>query len=398
MTTTQVVTALVEGNASECAHAALQVLSEQAPGRAPALLMVFASPAQPLPEVLPALRAAYPDAALLSASSAGEFTERGEVQGGVSVFALYGDFAVDVGMGSGLGADVQQAVSDALEGLPESREGFPYQVALVLLDVLSGAGEEAALITAALLGDEVRLVGGAAGDQGMIKTVVGAGERVEHDALVVAKLFSKQPLGLGTCNGHQPLSAPLRVTRAAGNVIHEVEGRPAWEVWVEQTRAHALARGVDPASLTEAGEVFNFVVVYEAGLQMGDQEFKMRSPLSRDAQGAMAFACGVPEGAVIRIMYSEGQQQIDSALEAARRARAQLGGAKVAGALVFDCICRKSILGSKFKDAVAGMTAQLGGAPLAGFETYGEVAMDSGDMSGFHNTTTVVLAFPASTP
>ena len=37
----------------------------------------------------------------------------------------------------------------------------------------------------------------------------------------------------------------------------------------------------------------------------------------------------------------------------------------------------------------------LGGAPIAGFETYGEIAMDLGQSSGFHNTTTVVLAFPA---
>lgn len=40
------------------------------------------------------------------------------------------------------------------------------------------------------------------------------------------------------------------------------------------------------------------------------------------------------------------------------------------------------------------MVEELGGAPLAGFETYGEIALDAGDMSGFHNTTSVVLAFP----
>jgi methyl-accepting chemotaxis protein len=392
---TQVVTALVEGSAQACAQALLDALEAAAPGRSPALLMVFASPAQPLPEVLPPLLAAHPSAAVLSASSAGEFTGQGEVQGGVSAFALYGDYVVDVGMGSGLGADVQGAVMAALAPLPEARDGYPHQVALVLLDTLSGVGEEAALIASAMLGEDVRLVGGAAGDQGMVRTVVGAHGRVESDAVVVAKLSSKAPLGLGVCNGHKPMSGPLTVTKAAGNVIEEIDGRPAWEVWVEQTRAHAQARGIDPATLDAPGDVFNFVVVYEAGLQLGEQEYKMRSPLSRDARGAMAFACGVPQGAVIRVMHSEPQQQVESAVEAARRARAQLGGGVVAGALVFDCICRKSILGARFQAAVDGMVEALGGAPLAGFETYGEVALDSGDMSGFHNTTTVVLAFPA---
>jgi len=40
------------------------------------------------------------------------------------------------------------------------------------------------------------------------------------------------------------------------------------------------------------------------------------------------------------------------------------------------------------------MSEELGGVPLAGFETYGEIALAAGDMSGFHNTTSVVLAFP----
>jgi methyl-accepting chemotaxis protein len=40
------------------------------------------------------------------------------------------------------------------------------------------------------------------------------------------------------------------------------------------------------------------------------------------------------------------------------------------------------------------MVDELGGVPIAGFETYGEIALDAGDMSGFHNTTSVVLAFP----
>jgi methyl-accepting chemotaxis protein len=39
------------------------------------------------------------------------------------------------------------------------------------------------------------------------------------------------------------------------------------------------------------------------------------------------------------------------------------------------------------------MRDELGGAPLAGFETYGEIAMEIGEMSGFHNTTTVVVTF-----
>ena len=61
---------------------------------------------------------------------------------------------------------------------------------------------------------------------------------------------------------------------------------------------------------------------------------------------------------------------------------------------MFDCICRNLILRDGFKDAVTAMSEELGNVPIAGFETYGEIALDAGDMSGFHNTTSVVLAFP----
>jgi methyl-accepting chemotaxis protein len=97
---------------------------------------------------------------------------------------------------------------------------------------------------------------------------------------------------------------------------------------------------------------------------------------------------------VIRITESTPKDQIESAREAARRAKAKLGGLAVAGAVVFDCVCRNLILQEAFGDAVRAMASELGGVPLAGFKTYGEIALDAGDMSGFHNTTSVVLAFP----
>ena len=71
-----------------------------------------------------------------------------------------------------------------------------------------------------------------------------------------------------------------------------------------------------------------------------------------------------------------------------------LAGTKLAGALVFDCGIRKVTLGDRFFDAVKAISTALDGVPLAGFETYGEVALEPGDFSGFHNTSTVVLAFP----
>ena len=391
---TKIVTAIAGGTADEAADQLIARARDGFGKTTPAMLIAFASTRQPLHTVLARLRREYPSSTVLGSSSAGEFTEAGDQKGAVALFAVAGDFKVLAGMSTGLRADVEKAVRHAVAELPTSLPGYRHRTALLLLDPLSGNGEEATLIAASLLGDSVRLAGGAAGDDLKMKaTHVGLDDRVASDALVVAVIFSNAELGVGVCHGHQPLSEPLKVTRAEAATVYEVDGRPAWDVWAEKTRDSAAKRHVDPDTLSEA-ELGGYLLRYEAGLETGAGEYKIRAPLSRGRDGELSFACGIPQGSVIRITESEPERQVESARTAARRALDQTGGLPVAGALVFDCICRNLILDKDFKTAVQAISDELGGMPLAGFETYGEIALDAGDMSGFHNTTTVVLTFP----
>ena len=367
--------------------AGMATAAKKALGSDPAkLVVVFASPEHSLHDALANAGTSFPDACVIGSSTSGEFTERGDSKGAASIFALAGDYQVFAGLGRGLKASPEKAVVTALSGMPRRLDGYPHTTAILLLDPMAGNGEEATLIAASMLGEGVRLAGGAAGDDLKMKsTEVGLGGEAANDSLVIALIFSKKPLGVGVCHGHSPLSGPLKVTRSAGSVVSQIENRPAWDVWLEETK-----RKNDPPSKEEEGA---YLLTYEAGLASGNT-YKIRAPLSRNDDGSINFACGIPQGTVMRITKSDPERQIDSAREAAKRARAQLGGAKPAGALVFDCICRNLILKDHFARAVRGMSEELGNAPLAGFETYGEIALDVGDMSGFHNTTSVVLAFP----
>ena len=391
---TIVATALETGTAEQAASKSIKRLLEQLGGTEPVMLSVFASTQQPLEAVLGKVSRAFPNSLVLGASSSGEFTERGDEKGSVATFALAGDFKVFAGIGSGLRADVEAAISGAVAQLPLSVAGYPHRTAILLLDPLAGNGEEATLIASSMLGEGARLAGGAAGDDlKMQATHVGLGERVSSDAVVIAVIFSKAPLGVGVCHAHRPLSDPLKVTRAEAATVYEVDGRPAWDVWAERTSESARKRNVDPRTLSP-GELGGYLLRYEAGLATGGGDYKIRAPLSRGSDGSLSFACGIPQGSTIRITESEPAEQVVSARMAARRAVQQTGGVAVAGALVFDCICRNLILEGEFKTAVRAISEELGNVPLAGFETYGEIALDAGDMSGFHNTTTVVLTFP----
>lgn len=388
-----VVTALADGSADSCAEKLLEKCRAELAGASPQLVMAFASTKQPLTELMPKICAAFPQSVVLGASTAGEFIETGDSKNSVALFVLVGDYRIFAGCGTGLKDNVEAAVSKALEGMPTQVVGYPHRTAILLLDPLAGSSEEATLMTAALMGFDLRLAGAAAGDDLALKcTFVSLGGQIMTDGVVVATIFSKQPLGVGVCHGHKPLSKTLTVTRAEGGVVHEIDGRPAWPVWVENTREATSRLGFDPLTLADS-EVGGFFLRFEAGLSQGEA-YKIRAPLFRQGEHSIAFACGIPEGTVIRITESEPAEQIESAKEAARRAKAQVGDLPLAGALVFDCICRALILKDDFKTAIAGIHQELGHVPLAGFETYGEIALDAGDLSGFHNTTTVVLAFP----
>jgi methyl-accepting chemotaxis protein len=381
---------------SEGADGLATALVDGLGGAAPSLVLAFSSPAHPLADVLETLRARFPSAAILGASSAGEFSEGGDAKGSISAVAVGGDMVVHTGFASGLRADVESVVTRVLDGLPRSVADHPHCTAILLLDALSGVGEEAALLLAGHLGPDVQLAGGAAGDDlAMTKTVVAAGSKLGDDALALALVYTKKPLAIGVSHGHLPISDKLTVTRAEGNIVHEIDGRPAWDVWRERTREAAKAHGIDTDALTPEDHGA-YLLRYEAGLALGGEQqgYKIRAPLAVLPGGALSFACGIPQGSVIRITESVAERQIDAALDAARIAKARLGAEACAGAVVFDCICRKLILDGKFEQAVRGMSNELGGARLAGFETYGEIALHGGEMSGFHNTTSVVLAFP----
>ncbi|MFT3841686.1 MAG: FIST N-terminal domain-containing protein [Myxococcaceae bacterium] len=385
----------VRSTASANTSAVFQQLAAGLSGEPPKLVMVFCSTDCPLEQLMAAAAKAMPGATALGCTTAGEFTEAGDTKGAYVAWALGGDDVnVTAGLGLGLKENAEAALMQAVKEPPEDKDR-PHRTAILLLDPLSGNGEEAALIASTVLGPTVRLAGGAAGDDlKFARTLVACGNQVAHDAVVVAVIASKRPLGIGVNHGHKPLSRPLTVTRASGNVVHELDGRPAFEVWKDEVRSAAAANGVKIDDVA-AKDIGAHLLRYELGMIAGPKDYKIRAPLSVGEGGAVSFACGIPEGAVVRVTSSAEADQITSARAAAERARKGLGGAKVAGALVFDCICRNLILGSKFADAVNEIHQGLGGAPVAGFETYGEIAMDLGQSSGFHNTTTVVLAFPA---
>lgn len=378
--------------------AASDALADLAAGRVD-FCQVFSSAAYDHRTVVAGVRSVVDDGTLIvGCSAAGEFTETRTRSGSVALALVSSDtVSFSAGIGTGLGADVAGAVRDAVRGLPTVVPDKPHQSAIVLHDGLSGVGEELTAHARRELGDDVLLVGGSAGDDlEMDETVVSVDDTVANDAVAIALVAAERPMAAGRHHGHEPISRPREVTRSSGNVVHELDGESAFGVWLDDVRAHA-GSDVDGLDLNDDETLARLLTQYEFGIDVGG-DHKIRWPGSTSTtDGPLEFAMTIPVGSVLRVMGSDREEQLESVRRAGRAAEESLaltdGSAQIAGVFVYDCVCRDAILGDEFPDAVAALHDELG-VPFVGFETYGEICVQPGELSGYHNTTAVVLTIP----
>lgn len=369
---------------------------ERLPGDRVDFCQVFCSTEYDYEAVLAGIRDVIgDDAELVGCSATGAFTAEGGLDANVVVTLVASDtHRFFTGLGSGLSDNVSRAVREAVEGLPSTVDGYPYLSAITLHDGLRGVGERLALTTQQRLGPNVSFVGGAASDDfQLVGTHVFVNDRIVDDGVAIALLASKERPVITVDHGHEPITGPYEVTRADGGVVYELDGRPAFEVWQDAVRDRAREEfdvDIDALEPTEPKSTL-LRGAFEFGIDQGSS-YKMRWPMAV-AGDALQFAVDVPEGTTLRVMYGSHESQIESARRAARQAVETAGDTPIAGAFVYDCACRAIILRDDFEEAVAAIDDELG-VPFTGFETYGEMCMQLGQLSGFHNTTTVLMLLP----
>ncbi|MBN9377548.1 MAG: hypothetical protein BGO14_10660 [Chlamydiales bacterium 38-26] len=356
------------------------------------LILLFAGVNHHLNQVKEGVLSVTNKALLIGCTSAGEFNEDEVITDGVVCALISSDtHKFFTGMGTHVTYNEAQAIHDATKDFPAYVEGYPYRSAMIFLDGLIGKGEEVVLTSHSILGADVKFAGAAAADNLKFKeTLVFCGDRILPNAVAMCLLASKHPVVITVKHGHKPLSPALTVTKAKDNILYEIAGEPAFEVWKRYVRDDLKKDGYDIDQISDPEEISKLLVKYEAGFMTG-VDYKVRFPSSCNKDGSINFSCSIFEGTALKIMSSTEEDQIQSARIAAERAALAANGKKIAGAVIFDCACRETILKEKFSLAVNEMRKVFKGIPLIGFETYGEIAMEIGQLSGFHNTTTVIM-------
>jgi methyl-accepting chemotaxis protein len=178
----------------------------------------------------------------------------------------------------------------------------------------------------------------------------------------------------------------MRVTKAVGNVVHELDGEPAFEVY----KRHGAERGIE--LMRESASPY--LIANELGIHFFDKISRARAPLSVGLDGSLICAAEIPKGSMVSILDGVPDSMVEAAKSAAQEAREHLGGEQAAGILLFDCVCRGMILKDEFRREIEAVRDVFGDVPIAGFLTYGEIARYQGNLDGWHNATAVVVAIP----
>ncbi|HLX86889.1 MAG TPA: FIST N-terminal domain-containing protein [Acidimicrobiales bacterium] len=190
------------------------------------------------------------------------------------------------------------------------------------------------------------------------------GRRLRTAGAVGALLGPGAAFDTVVSQGCRPFGQPLVVTKAEGNVIFELAGKPALERLVHQ--AHETL-SEDEVRLLEAGGLHVGRVIDEHRANFGRGDFLVRGVVGADRRsGAIALGDVVPVGTTV-------QFHLRDATAADEDLRAMLRGRRADAALLFTCNGRGTRLFETPDHDVGALADELGRLPVAGFFAAGEL-------------------------
>jgi small ligand-binding sensory domain FIST len=191
--------------------------------------------------------------------------------------------------------------------------------------------------------------------------------------------------------GCRPVGNPYTTTRADGNVIFELGGRPP----LERLRELAAVLPARDRELLAQG-VHLGMVIDEYQAEPGQGDFLIRGIAGIDPEsGAVAVGDEVTVGQTVRFHVRDAGSADEDLRRTLEREAAVLGARRAAGALLFTCNGRGSRLFAE-PDHDTGLLAEvLGKIPVAGFFCAGELG-PVGGQNFLHAFTASIALFPGT--
>jgi hypothetical protein len=355
------------------------------------LIVVFSTVAYDQKKMLAGIRSVSKNIPLVGCSDSGEITGEGPVSKHVAVMAMSSD-VIDfyVGVGKGTDKDSHKAGAMAAKEVKDKAKGN-ISLFMMLLDGLAENGAAAVRGVQEVFGKNFPIIGGSAGDDFLFKkTYEYFDDQVLSNTVVGIGLSGKFSFGIGVRHGWEPIGLPMKVTKAKGAKLIEVNNRPALSIYEDYFGKKAAELIKEP--------IARMAYTYPLGMSVeGSPELLIRDVVIANEKGEITCAAEIPEGSEIRLMLGDPEKAMQAAKEAAEQALSHLKGTKPKAILIFNCMARNKLLGARCGEEIIAVQNVLGKeVPLIGFYTYGEQAPLGGVLgpecfSVFHNETMALL-------
>jgi hypothetical protein len=233
---------------------------------------------------------------------------------------------------------------------------------LVLTVGIDVNGEKLVKGLSSVLPSSVSITGGLAGDKERFKeTFVISDGAPQNDLVAVVGLYGDAiKVGYASLGGWDPFGPERLITKSNGNVLYELDGKSALELYKSYLGKHA-------AELPASAQYFPLSL----SLKEGDPGI-VRTILTVDEKAqSMTAAADLPEGGRVRMMKTNLDRLILGARGAAERATMM----KPQLALLISCVGRRMVLKQRAEEEVEQAREVFGNdAILTGFYSYGEIS------------------------
>jgi hypothetical protein len=309
------------------------------------------------------IRASYPKARLFGCSTSGEIHGDRVLDGTVSTTAIHFE-KTRIQFASTKLPSAEESHKSGKE-LASRLDTDGLRHVLVLSVGLNVNGSELVKGLAAGLPGNVTVTGGLAGDADRFReTFVIADAPPSQDVVAVVGLYGSHiKVGSASLGGWDAFGPERVVTKAKGNILYELDGKSALQLYKTYLGDHAK-------DLPGSGLLFPLCV------RAGDSsEGIVRTILSVD-EGDQSMTCAgdVAVGSYARFMKANFDRLIDGAVQAAEKSR-PVKGTTPELALLISCVGRKIVLKQRVEEEVEGVREIFGSRTvLTGFYSYGEIS------------------------
>jgi len=343
------------------------------------LVIVFGAPEfADAPEPIREVVRAYPSSHIVGCSTAGEIFGTKISDHSLSVAVV----RFDHGSVASAIAPVRSAEESYTAGqsLASQLEGPSLRGVLVLSDGLNVNGSELVRGLNSVLPESVVVTGGLAGDGDRFQRTWLIRDGAPDSGFVSATGLYGDSIGIhhGSKGGWDIFGPERVITRSDGNVLYELDGKPALQLYKEYLGDRA-------AGLPATALLFPLAIRPSAT----EKETLVRTILAvNEDDNSMTFAGDVPQDSLAQLMRANFDRLIEGASGAALMTR---NGHDVLGetlAIAISCIGRRLVLGERAEEEVEATSDVLSeGTKQIGFYSYGELSPLANGRCDLHNQT-----------